>query len=358
MSLAACGGGGSGSSSLTPVTPGTVPNAHANITLQVPKLAASNIGTPATSTTSANGRRTPKYISPASDKLTFILDGTPVVTDGLVEHYIDAGPNHDGVIPLANGQGSVHLGYANDPSKAYFTVTAAFTVTPGNHKIGVVNLSGNPAYVLSEGERTYAFRPGDNNFSSQPLSLRGVVATGYIECATKDQNADPLGHCLEYANWNSGGSYYTFTAVAADYNGFPIVDQGLPYLNGTITVAESPNDSPNNIVTISGAGPWSTPGSAITGPSGGWVTGSDFAYGQPFYATCAKVGTAHLQLSLNASAPVHPEGSPDTDPLTKFPTIALTGGLLPLGLNNATTPAPRVTNVAVTCTSTGTIIIQ
>jgi hypothetical protein len=286
--------------------------------------------------------------------MTFILDGTAVVTDAPVVNYNNAGPNHDGVLPLANGQGSVRLGITNDPSKAYFTVTAAFTVTPGTHKVGVVTLSGTPTYVISEGERSYAFSPGTNDFSTQPLSLRGVVSSGYIECATAAQNLDPAGHCNGYENWNSGGSYYTFTAVPADYDGFPIVDQGLAYVNGTVTVGESTGDSPNGIVVISSAGPWSTPGSYITGPSGGWVPGTTFAYGQPFYATCAQVGTAHLQLSLIPSAPVPPAGSPD---LTKYPPNATAGGLLPLGVNQSGT-APRVTNVAVTCTSTGTIIIE
>ncbi len=342
-------------------------SATATITLQIPKLAASNIGTSG-STASANGRRSPKYISPGSDKLSFILDGNAVVTDAPVAAYNNAGPNcpndHtpptpacNGTFPLPNNQGSVQIAFATSPSDAYFTVTALFTVTPGSHKIGVVNLSGTPAYVLSEGERTFQFNPGPNDFSSQPLALKGVVASGYIECATAAQNADTTGTCLNYANWNSGGNYYTFTAVAADFDGFPIVDQGIPFDNGTFTVAESPSDSPNGIVSIWNAGAWGTPGSDITGPSGGWIEGvgitGPFAYGHAFYATCNKVGTANLQLSLVASTPNTPAGSPDA---SAYPPNAIVNGLLPMGTKGATS-TPRVTNVTVTCTSSGTISI-
>jgi hypothetical protein len=361
MSLAACGGGGSGSSSLTPVTPGTVANASATLSLQIPKLTASNIGSAGAAASAAArataSARKPQYLSPGTDRLSFILDGTPVVTDASVENYNNAGPTGDGVFLLPHGQ-SVHVSYDGTSSNAYFAVKVVVTLLPGAHKFGAVLTSGTPSYVLSEGEQTYTLRPGANDLSANPLALNGVVATGYIQCDTFTQAADPSGACLDYANFTPGGigsgGSFALTAVAADYDGFPIVFQNsLPFDNGGFSVVNS-----SGVVSVTTPyAPWSNPGNHITGPSGGWLPGSNFVYGQPFTVSCVNVGTATLSLKLSAAGGTFstPQGSPDAG---KYPPDAQANGVLPLG-SKTVVVAPRqpITNVTVNCNAAGTITI-
>jgi hypothetical protein len=312
--------------------------------------------------------RKPNYLSPATDKITFIVDGTPVVVDQAVANFNNAGPSGDGTFTFGVGE-SVKISFATTPGQSYFTINAAFTVTPGTHKLGAVILSGTPAFVLSEGQRSYVFNPGPNDFSAQPLALKGVVATGYVECDTAAQNLDTTGTCSSYANFNAATSTYAFTAVAADYDGFPVAYQevtpgnALPFDNGGFTVVESPSDSPA-ILQVS-ASTWANPGNHITGPSGGWIPGSNFVYGQPFTVKCLGIGTGHISLQLNGNGGSFdtPTGSPDVgtydavnNPNGKYPPAAVANGILPLG-SKTSVASPRlpIVNVTVYCSSTGTI---
>lgn len=363
--LTACGGGGGSSSpsQSLPLRPNSEANATASITFNVPKLSATNVGPAAALRSSASAAaRNPQYLSPATDKISFLVDGAAVVDAAPVANFNNAGDG-TGKFAFANGQ-SIRISYSTTESAAYYTVNAALTLVPGTHKFGVVILSGTPAYVLSEGQNTYAFQPGPNT-GLAPLALRGVAATGYIECDTAAQNLDTTGTCNNYANFtpsSSGfGGTYSFTALVADYNGFPVayqqVDGGpLGFDNGGFSVVESASDAPP-VVSITSGGPFADPGSHLTGPSGGWQgTESDYHYGQPFSVTCVNVGTASLQLKLNGAGGTFntPDGSPaDT---TIYPPSAVANGTLPLGSKTVVSPGRLpITNVTVNCTSTGTI---
>lgn len=351
IAFSACGGGSGSAPSNTIVTPPTTTpvsgdKATASLSFTIPR----------SGTVSSFGRA-PLYLSPATDKVTFIVDNSPVVVDQAVVHFNDAGDGHGKFTFGPNNSESIVLSY-DGTNPAYFAVNIALTVTPGLHKFGVVILSGTPAYVLSEGQGLYTLAPGPNN-TLAPLQLRGVVATGYVECDTATQNTDTTGKCNNYANFTPstdptypGGTYH-LTAVAGDFNGFPIVYQaGLSFDNPSFSVTAT--DTPA-IVSVS-AGPWDNPGNHLTGPSGGWVAGSNFVYGQAFTATCLQPGTAHIALMLNANGGTFqsPDGSPD---LGKYPPNAAANQTLPQGINNAQN-APRVTVANVNCTATGTIPVQ
>jgi hypothetical protein len=365
VSLSACGGGGAsgpqtvpsgGSNSVTSVT-----TAVASVSFKVPKAdPGTNIGTSAVTTSSAS--RKPQYLSPGTDKFSFMLDKKEVVADQEVVNFNNAGPSGNGTFTDPVTGSTVQISY-DGSHPTYYAVNAVITTTPGQHEFGVVIKSGTPAYVLSEGQGNYTLAPTFSGQSPQSLGalvLNGAVGTGYIECDTWAQNTDttnPAGSCSNGANF-AGGTYY-FTAVAADYDGFPIVNQGsTAFDNGSYSVVETDG---KNVVAIGSNGPFSLPGSWLTGPSSGWVAGSTFQYGNRFTATCNTIGTATLGLQFSPNVGGHPAVAIDGYNYNSAyaPPSQLDGSILPLG-GKTTVVAPRLPqyNVTVNCNASGNLSIQ
>jgi hypothetical protein len=101
----------------------------------------------------------------------------------------------------------------------------------------------------------------------------------------------------------------------------------------------------------------------LTGPSGGWVPGSTFQYGNGFIATCNKPGTALLGLQLTAG-----QGGAPTTPIDGYnytgidayaPSTQTNGLILPLGgqLVVSSTRLPQY-NVTVNCNALGNLTIE
>jgi hypothetical protein len=290
FSLAACSGGGSSVSGVPNVSNtangGSSKIATTTVTFRIP---AAPVGTSSTHQT--------KSISPGTDKLTLIIDGTKAFDS--LSIYNTGGP-----YSYTSADGNTKLTLNNTASTGYFTFAATIDTLPGSHTFGVVLISGTPAYVLSEGQISYgAMQPGVN--APQSLTLSGTIGSGYIECDTAANNALNNG-CAN--SFNTATGLYKLTAVAGDFDGFPIVGQGTtPFDNGSFSVVET--TTPSHILTLTNNGPFTTPGTQLLGPSGSWYTNGSFAYGQPFNAKCNSLGTATLALVLNNS------GTP-TSPVT------------------------------------------
>jgi hypothetical protein len=359
LSLAACGGGAQGgsssSNSLLPSGPSTSSTAKskASISFNVPKAnPGNNIGTSSVSTQSI-GRKLME-ISPATDKFALVLDGNEIVSDVEVANYNNAGTFTD----KATGS-TVSLQFTGFAS--YFTVTAVITTTPGQHTFGVVLKSGTPAYVLSEAQASYTLVPSFGSTQTLgALTLLPAMGTGYIECDTWAENSgSPAGSCNNGQNF-IGGTYY-LSAVAADYDGFPIVSQGsTAFDNGSYSVVETDG---NSIVQLGSNGPFSTPGSWLTGPSSSWVDSLDpsgvFQYGNRFTATCLKVGTASLALQLSpgqGGSPLSPITGYNYTNLNSYSPLA-NGALMPLGSKTAPTKNPQF-NVTVNCSASANLPLQ
>lgn len=302
LSLAACGGGGSGSSPVTPIpsTAPTVPpassgRATASITIPVPVDRA---------TGGSSTGRSPRFISPGTDKLTVFVDGAAAFTDV----RIDVAPQ-----PYVSADGNTKMTLTGVQSGAYYTYTATLDTLPGTHLIGVVIKGNAPPVILSEAQQTYALKPGNN--ATQTMSLLGALSTGYIMCDTDAHVAEKNGCANSFVvdpTPGQGGTY-TLTAVGADFEGFPIPSQisngnPLPYDNGSFSVVETDASAgtANQILTLTSAGPFTTPGTQLNQPSGGyWVPGT-YPYGQPFHAKCnVRSATATLGLVTTRQGPLN-----------------------------------------------------
>lgn len=170
-----------------------------------------------------------------------------------------------------------------------------------------------------------------------------------------------MGSCSNGANFING--VYYFTAVAADYDGFPIVNQGTtPFDNGSYSVVETDGSNPP-VVTLGSDGPFSLPGANLTGPSSGWIAGSTFQYGNRFTATCNAVGTANLALQFTANQGGHPTVGIDGYNYNGIgayaPAAQVDGSILPLG-GKTVVVSPRLPqyNVTVNCNASGNLSIQ
>jgi hypothetical protein len=177
--------------------------------------------------------------------------------------------------------------------------------------------SGAAAVLVQQAQNSSAQSTG-----VMPASI-GTVAAGYIACDTA-ANIAAGNDCNHFANFADGA--FAFTAIAATAAGAPIADQtvngsALAFPNGSYRVVESSNDSPA-IVSIDG-GPWSTPGTALTGSGG--------SYGNRFFVRCQHLGTASLRLEL-VSGP--------------------TSAALPFA-----TAAFQTNNTTVNCSASGTVTI-
>ncbi|HEY8313054.1 MAG TPA: hypothetical protein VIG51_02670 [Candidatus Baltobacteraceae bacterium] len=364
--LAACGGGGGGNAGTSLVPQNPSPNgptststqrATASIVFRVPN------GSPTTGASvdrhAASKSRHPYSISPGTNNLTFSVDSTAIVNDAVIT-------NNYGSTQTFTGKDGSTVTLSGTLSGDYFVFTLAFQVTPGHHTLGVALLANAPNWVLSEGSGSFTLAPG-NNGNIGTLALNGVVANGYIECATAAENTDG-NNCNNYGNFDPNSGAYTFTAVAADYDGFPIVQQAisgsyLPFDNGAYTVSESPADSPA-ILTLTGNGPFNEPGGDLTGPSGSWYVPGSFTYGHHFTVQCSGVGEGHVVMQLNGSGGT---------PLVAIPGINYTNSgkdstsqypaaneLLPTGskTSNSHGNANAVTNVLnVECSATGQLTL-
>ena len=293
LGLAACGGGGGGTGGGSGITtpPTTVPTtaprdrATATISFRVPR--------PPDGSAPSSGARSPRYISPGTDKLTLIIDGVKAFDK---QQIFNTGPAQT----YTSGDGNTIVTLNNTISGADFVFVATIDTLPGNHTFGVVLISGTPAIVMSEGQATYALAPGPN--TPQALTLKGVLGSGYIQCGSDAGNLANNG-CS--GSFNTGTALYTLTAVGADYNGFPIPYQaGVGFDNGSFSVVATSGGS--NIV-LSNNGPFANPGTQLTAaPSGSWYVDGTFSYGQPFNVQCIHLGTAALGLTLAQQGPTNP----------------------------------------------------
>jgi predicted small lipoprotein YifL len=385
LSLAACGSGGGGTvtpNQTAPIQPPTTVSSTnrsvATLTMTIPRVQPSNVGPVTTSAT----KRSPQYLSPGTDKIAIMLDKKEIVTDQEVANFNNAGPSGNGTFTDPTTGSTFQISYdATNP--AYYQVDVNITTTPGTHEFGVVIKSGTPAYVLSEGQGTYTLSPTPPGGTAQNLGqllLKGVMASAYIECDTAAENTDTTGQCSNYANFTpaTGGAFggaYAFTAVAADYDGFPIVYQltGSPatpasFDNGSYSVVETDAGS---VVTITQTGaPFSNPGNHLTGPSSGYVPGTNFVYGNAFTVSCNKVGTANLALQLTSgtgAAPTTPidgytygpggnSGTGNGYTQSTGANAITNGGILPVGSKTTVSAgrSPQV-NVTINCTADGTL---
>ncbi len=364
LALAACGGGGGGGSTTPPVVhpPTGGDRAIATISFNVPREPQNM----------ASFGRTPQYISPGTDKIAFMIDKHEVITDAEVVNYSNAGPNGNGTFTDPTTGTTITLA-ANASSPAYFAVTLTIDTTPGSHEFGVVLKSGTPAYVLSEAQNTYNLPPTPANGTPTALgnlALNGVMGTGYIECPTLAENQDTTGTCSNYANFTAAtppasGGTYQFVATAADYDGFPVVYQTVgagpvAFDNGSYSVVET-TATPILTITQTGA-PWSNPGNALTGPSGGFVPGTGFIYGNAFTVSCNHTGVGTLALQLSPGTGGHPTTAIDGYNYTNIngyaPGSQTDGSILPLG-SKTTVNAPRqpINNVSVQCNANGSLTI-
>ncbi|MGR4064943.1 MAG: hypothetical protein ACLQPV_05800, partial [Vulcanimicrobiaceae bacterium] len=358
FALTACGGSGGG---YTPFNAGANPTpapvapsgkSTATIKLTLPEHDADATTAAAVAKGGVFRHVRPDFISPAQNTFTFLIDGQKAL-------YVNQTTNQTVSTPTSNGSTIV---FSGESSGSVYTITLNVTTTPGEHLIGAVIQGNVPAWVLSEGQRVYNLAPGPNaNLAT--LALNGAMGTAYVECATAAQNVAG-NNCNDYANFNPVTGLYTFTAVAADADGFPIVQQSNPYGpgnvpfdNGSFTVVET---TATPILTVTNAGPYGDPGSTITGPSGGYYVPGIFTYGQGFNVQCNSVGQATLGLQIAQSAP--------TAPVTGFTYPAGTypaAGVLPAGdkvagnpnYHNGNNPNPVTNILSVSCQSNGTIVI-
>ena len=311
LGLAACGGGGGGATptgviSVPTATPTTGPTSGNRATTSISFRVTGQLGT-------SSSKRSPQYISPGQDRLTFLVDGTKEV-DNL----------HIANTPFTSADGNVKVAVTGDAlNPAYYTVTLSIDVIPGIHTFGV-EINGNaPAVILGEGQATYALQPGPN--TPQAMALRGPVGSGYIMCDTDGHIAEN-NNCANSFNTTTGK--YTLTAVAADFNGFPIPNQvvggnPLTFDNGTFTVVETGTST--GVISLSNNGPFNNPGSQLTAqPSGGFFVPGTFSYGQPFNIVCNKLGTATVGIHNNQQGPGANALTGETytyfDPANNFPT--------------------------------------
>jgi len=377
--LAACGGGGgaspASSSSLVPANNQNPSLATASVTFSIPR--------PAGWTTTSAALRRPKFISPATNNMTILIDGQTAFNQVQVP-YNATGPSPAPTNPPFTGSNGTTATLSGTVTPADFTWTLTVNTVPGNHTVGVVLLgdSATPHDVLSEGQTTVDMKPGSS--SSAFLQLQGVVGSAYLTCpASFFANWNPAtdnGTCNNYANFTPGstpgsGGTYDFTVVAADTNGFPIVYQNnpsyntpVPFDNGSVTIV---NASPTILnVTVPTSLTFGSPGQALNdGPSGSWYLPGQFTYGQDIQIRCLQPGIGTIQLSVG--------GEPNPYPITGFDPASASpaatypaGGMLPVGFQDAyvlkydAAGDPTkvnnqfVPNVSVNCTSSLTMTVQ
>ncbi len=277
IALAACGGGGGSTASITPVQ-GSGGRAAASISFTVP-VATQQV---------ANVGRAPQLAAGSAVKFSLSEDGALLFNGAALQPGTYTDPNSAATATVSAGSGA-----------AFYTVAATIPSAAGAHDFAVI-VSSTDGTVVGSAQRTISIAAGST--SAAALALGGGVASGYIECATLGQ-ITAGNDCANYANFDTNAALYTFTAVAADASGYPIATQlanGAPvaFSNGAYTVIESPGDNPP-IVSVSG-GPWSNPGTAFAAPAG--------AYGNQFNVRCMRTGIAQLQMQLVGGA-VLPAGA-------------------------------------------------
>lgn len=293
LALAACGGGGGGSGPSGVISPPTTAPTSAPQGNRATTTITFRVPAPPDGSAPSSGQRSPRYISPGTDKLTLIIDGVKAFNSTQISNT--GGPQN-----YTSGDGNTIVTLNNTQSGADFVFVATIDTLPGNHTLGVALISGTPAIVMSEGQATYALSPGPN--APQSLTLKGVLGSGYIECGSDAGNLANNG-CSGSFDTNTG--LYTLTAVGADYNGFPIVYQaGVNFDNGGFSVVAT---SGGSNIALSNNGPFTSPGNQLTaGPSGAWYVAGAFTYGQPFNVQCVHLGTASLGLTNAQQGPTNP----------------------------------------------------
>jgi hypothetical protein len=297
LSLAACGGGSGGGASTAPIgvvptfTPVAPGHAATSISVRIPGGA---------SRPSNSAARSPQFISPGTDKLSFFIDGTAAFTNV----QVDSAPQ-----PYTSADGNTKATFGCVPGGADATCTLTVDTLPGNHTFGVVIKGGSPAIILSEGQGTFALLPGNN--APATLPLLGVMGSGYIMCDT-DAHVAANNGCQ--GSFNTTTALYTLTAVAADYEGMAIPYQTfnanpVAFDNGSYSVVETDASAggAHPVVTLTNNGPFSNPGNALSAePSGGFFVPGTFSYGQHFNVKCNVLGTATLGLADSQQGPTTP----------------------------------------------------
>jgi hypothetical protein len=247
--------------------------------------------------------------------MTLIVDGTKLLN--AIELSLLTNNAGGPAQTFTSADGNTTVSFSVTASGAYYTYVATIDTLPGKHTIGLEILGANPPIVLSEAQQSYTLLPGTN--SPATLTLLGVLATSYVECASGPVDATNCQSSFTPGSAPGTGSYQ-LTAVGADFDGFPIVNQSVPFDNGPFTVVESDT---LGILTLTNAGPFSTPGNQLLGNSGGYYVSGTAPYGQSFNASCNKTGTATVALTttqVGPNVPLAGETYTYFDPSNNFPT--------------------------------------
>jgi hypothetical protein len=211
VSLAACGGGGSHSSALTPSAPvsstapaapytGPLADATFHITIPVP-------------TASAKARR-PAYVSSSTSKIVFTLNSATIA--GMSGATLTA-------FNTANlGAKAVSLGSATCPGAGPWTCTLTIKLPPGTDNVTMI-AEDSSSNVLSEQIQNFTVVVATANSFSTTLDAN--VATMIVNGAGSCQTG-PVGAAFG----SVGTSPVTFTLAIKDPAGKSIIGPGLPKL--------------------------------------------------------------------------------------------------------------------------------
>ncbi len=287
--LAACSGGGGGTSLPNTggggTSGGTNPGSPQATAKQTIKFRVPIKGKARMKVTALGHKGHPDYISPATAQVNFTFDS---YTGSL---NLTSPPS--GAVDLGHGQ---TMTYTAETAGDYYQVAITLTALPGQHTIGLTLLD-KTSNILSEASQTYDLAPGTNTAAT--LVLNGYLASGFI-CDWP--SCDGTLGSPSTASTPGEPPIYTLIAFPADADGWVIMNQidpntNLPakFANGAFVIAE--NDA-NNIVNITNAGPYDSPGTAanynnngaLGGPSGNWYSGYTFTL------QCQNVGTTTVYM--------------------------------------------------------------
>jgi hypothetical protein len=241
VSLAGCGGGGGGIAGVPAPAPAATTPAPGNVGTLASTTLAITIPVPPTSSASA---RTPAYVSAATAKLVFTVNGNPAGLNAAQLTYIGT----------QFGTKTVTLGSGNCPGSGPWTCTYTFNLPPATYNLtlSAQDSSGN---VLSQETSNIVIAPAVNNNASVVLIAQPTSMT----IATSGSTAYLIGpHTVASGNTEmllrppSGTTATTqnYTVVLKDHAGNTVTGSGFP----TMTVVASGNTdvTVSNVVQASG----------------------------------------------------------------------------------------------------------
>lgn len=300
ISLAACGGGGGNSAPVMqpPVVATTQPQQKAtavqSVSFRIP-FSVTLSGGPKSSPSST--KRSPKYISPDTSILTFVIDGTVLPNISVTPVAPGTDTPQTGSVSFANGQSLTYTTTAvtDANGSSYYQVTANMDLVAGARTLGVL-LRAADGFVLSEAQGSYLLSGGTNPAATMVLK---PVADSAFMCDWPNCDGN-LG------TMNADGTY-TIVAFASDHEGDTIVQAAAPpasgtaFANGPISIVEPDG---LGVVTITNGGPFTDAGSdenlhngyAASVP-GGWYAGHAFTM------KCNTTGSTTVAVKLAANSP-------------------------------------------------------